>query len=304
MVLIFKLQGISKATKILLSELSTKEDIADVLCLYHDFSNQSNIADAVSLEDQQPSLHVKFGEYDDDSDPGVENESSMSPDMLADNLGFPGGLPLLFNKYRHRGGLSPWDSETVHLFDDDAAQDDEDMIPFMPHWHQLAGTHAIFRKVFNLEQDKSACTGMLIADDVGLGKTCQASMVIAALADAIQLQQDGKNLPPLLGALLSAIFVPNTYNLIASHPYLAHRKVIPNRPVLIIVPGTLLNQWSTEFKLLVNPKAFDVFVYGVTGQSPKAFWADNGPFLKSNQPLSCRIIIASHSVSGIKISTG
>ena len=83
---------------------------------------------------------------------------------------------------------------------------------------------------------------MLIMDDVGLGKTCQASMVLAALADAIQLQQDGKNLPPLFGALLSAIFVPNTYNLIASHPYLACCKVIPNCPVLISIPGTLPNQ--------------------------------------------------------------
>jgi SNF2 family DNA or RNA helicase len=80
--------------------------------------------------------------------------------------------------------------------------------------------------------------------------------------------------------------------------------VIPNRPVLIIIPGTLLSQWSTEFKLLVNPKAFDVFVYGLSGQSPKAFWANDGPYLKSNQPASRRVIIASHSVSGIKISAG
>ena len=83
----------------MLSELSTEEDIADVLLLYHDFANQPDIADAVSLEDQQPSFGVRFGEHDDESDPGVEIESSMSPTMLADNLGFPAGLPLLFNKY-------------------------------------------------------------------------------------------------------------------------------------------------------------------------------------------------------------
>jgi len=192
----------------LLSELSTEEDIADVLLLYRDFANQPDIADAVSLEDQQPSFGVRFGEHDDESDPGVEIESSMSPTMLADNLGFPAGLPLLFNKYQHLDGLSPWDSDSAHLFDDDAAQNNEDMTPFVPHWHQLAGTHAIFRKVFNSEPDEHACTGMLIADDVGLEKTCQATMIIAALADAVQLQRDNKNLPPLLGALLSAIFCP------------------------------------------------------------------------------------------------
>jgi TATA-binding protein-associated factor len=191
----------------LLSELSTKEDIADVLLLYRDFSNQPNIADAISLEDQQPSLGVQFGERRDDSDPGVEIESSMSPTMLADNLGFPRGLPLLFNKYRNRNGLSPWDSDSAHLFDDDAAHNNEDMIPFVPHWHQLAGAHALFRKVFNSAPNEHACTGMLIADDVGLGKTCQATMVIAALTDAVQLQNNNKSLPPLLSALLSAIFL-------------------------------------------------------------------------------------------------
>jgi TATA-binding protein-associated factor len=190
----------------LLSELSTKEDIADVLLLYRDFTNRPNIADAVSLEDQQPSIGVKFGEYDDNSDPGVEIESSMPPDELARNLGFPDGLPVLFNKYRHIDGLSPWDPNSAHLFDDDdAAQDNEDMVPFVPHWHQLAGTHATFRKIFSPTPDKDACTGMLIADDVGLGKTCQAALIIAALADAVQLQKDDRGLPPLLGALLSAI---------------------------------------------------------------------------------------------------
>ena len=201
----FKLQGISKATKLLLSELSTTEDIADVLLLYRDFTNQPNIADAVSLEDQQPSLGVKFGEHDDHSDPGVEIEWSMPPDTLAANLGFPGGLPLLFNKYRHRNGLSPWDPDSAWLFEDEEAQNNEDMIPFVPHWHQLAGTHAILRKVFYSTPDKTVCTGMMVADDVGLGKTCLATMVITGLVDGVQLQKDKRNLPPLLGAFLSDI---------------------------------------------------------------------------------------------------
>jgi hypothetical protein len=207
MVLIFQSQNASKATKILLSELSTKEDIVDVLLLYRDFANQPHIADAVSLEDQQPSLSVKFAEYNGNSDPGVEIESSMEPSLLAERLGFPDGVPLLFNKYRHRDGLiTPWDTNVAHLFEPEAAQDNEDMVPFVPHWHQLAGTHAVLRKVFNSEQDKDACTGMLVADDVGLGKTCQATLIISALADAVQLRKKEKELPPLLGALLSTKF--------------------------------------------------------------------------------------------------
>lgn len=192
----------------MLSELSTKEDIADVLLLYRDFANQPHITDTVSLEDQHSSLGVKFGVYDGNSDPGVEIESSMSPTILAERLGFPDGVPLLFNKYRHCDGLTPWDPNSAHLFDPEVAQDDEDMTPFVPHWHQLAGTHAVFRNVFNSEQDENSCTGMLVADDVGLGKTCQATLIIAALADAVQLQIHKRSLPPLLGALLSTIFCP------------------------------------------------------------------------------------------------
>jgi TATA-binding protein-associated factor len=127
----------------------------------------------------------------------------MLPDTLADNLGFLDGLPLLFNKYRHRDGLSPWDPDSARLFEDEEAQHNKDMTPFVPHWHQLAGTHAILRKVFYSTAEKNACTGMLVADDVGLGKTCLATMVIAALADGVQLQKTERNLSPLLGAFLS-----------------------------------------------------------------------------------------------------
>jgi hypothetical protein len=161
------------------------------------------------------------------------------------------------------------------------------MTPFVPHWHQLAGAHAIIRKVFASESNKDACTGMLIADDVGLGKTCLATLVIAFLADAVLCQRKKRPGPPLLTSL----------------PYLAHRKDVPDRPTLILIPGTLLTQWSTEFKLTVNPKAFDVMTYGTGLSAHRAFWATNGPFLQSNQPLSRRVIIASHPVRGVKIST-
>jgi len=132
----------------------------------------------------------------------------MSPTTLAERLGFPDGVPLLFNKYRHRDGITPWDPHSAHLFEPDVAQDNEDMIPFAPHWHQLAGTHAIFRQIFNSEPDTKACTGMMVADDVGLGKTCQATMVISGLTDAVQLQKNEQPLPPLLGVLRSPIFCP------------------------------------------------------------------------------------------------
>lgn len=133
----------------------------------------------------------------------------MEPSLLAERLGFPNGVPLLFNKYRHRDGLiTPWDTHVTHLFEPKAARNNEDMIPFVPHWHQLAGTHAVLRKVFNSERDQDACTGMLVADDVGLGKTCQATLIVSALADAVQLRKEKKDLPPLLGALLSTTFCP------------------------------------------------------------------------------------------------
>jgi hypothetical protein len=82
----------------------------------------------------------------------------------------------------------------------------------------------------------------------------------------------------------------------AAYPYLGESKTIPNLPHLVIVPGTILEQWKSVMRIFLNPKAFDLFVY-TTGQPfRQEFWSESGPFAQSKQPHANRIILATHSV--------
>lgn len=181
-----------------LKSLASQEDVADIFNLYADFF--PTVFDSVSLVDQVPTIGFQFGESVDGLDLGVEVESSLSPAALANNLGFIQGLPLLFSTYRHRGGLSAWDVANAQLFDPSKAAEDVDMQPISLHWHQLAGVHSVIRKIFTETPNSGGCHGILIADEVGLGKTFQAATLIAFLSDFILRQsfEPPIPLPPII----------------------------------------------------------------------------------------------------------
>lgn len=80
------------------------------------------------------------------------------------------------------------------------------------------------------------------------------------------------------------------------NPYFGGSRSIPNKPHLIIVPGTILAQWESEIKMALNPKAFDLFIYTTGKAFREEFWSDEGLFAQSEQPAANRIILASHSV--------
>lgn len=81
-----------------------------------------------------------------------------------------------------------------------------------------------------------------------------------------------------------------------SRPYLRESKTVPTYPHLIIVAGTLLSQWESEFKTLVKPNSFDIFIYGSGKKLHENFWSPTGPFYSSKHKMSNRIIIASYTV--------
>ena len=133
-----------------------------------------------------------------DVDLGVEEENKMDPSALSQDLGYIDNLPFLFNPSRHKTGYNPWDKPAV--FDSASPEfSSENIIPSSLHWHQLAGVHSIFRTVFspNEVDGGSNCRGMLIADEVGLGKTAMVITVMVTLSHLIWLQGQKKPLPPL-----------------------------------------------------------------------------------------------------------
>lgn len=183
--------------------MASKEDVTDVLALYTEFFNSPGTSESVSLINQQPTPGLHLGKSVRGGDPGIDIEGTLSPQEISKNLGFQQGLPLPFNTHRHRGGVSAWDRPD--LFEPTSMAQDPEMEPIVLHWHQLAGVHAIIRMLFTKEPSLGKVCGVLIADEVGLGKTFQAATVVAFLSDLTFRQHMRKHKsqiipnPPLIG---------------------------------------------------------------------------------------------------------
>jgi len=181
----------------MLQSLASVEDVADIINLYSECFNPL-AGDSSQLEDQVASVSLKFGTNSDGTDPGTEVESTMTPSHLSQKLGFVNNLPILFNTHRHVGGVTPWD-DSAAFRNLDRLKSSEDFTPNELHWHQLAGVHAILRRLLS-EEPSRARPGILIADEVGLGKTLQSLATIAWLTECAgrQWNEVDSPLPPIL----------------------------------------------------------------------------------------------------------
>ncbi|KAJ3566666.1 hypothetical protein NP233_g6855 [Leucocoprinus birnbaumii] len=261
-----------KVSKNILNDLATKEDVTDLRNLYHDYFEGNAVDDEEQPLAAMPtalSLDLPAGDI------GMDVEATLSSDVLAQRLGFHTGLPPVFNSHRHRAGITPWDN--VEVFAQDPIP--QELSPLSLHWHQLAGVHSIIRRCFSAKKDPYLCKGVLVADEVGLGKTTQAITLLAFLNQCIYAQENGLPPPPIL----------------AERPYLGAAQKIPSHPHLIVCPGTLIAQWVNELRTLFRPKMVDVLVYdsSVDGEH---FWGPTGPVKKTLHRQHSVIIVASHSV--------
>lgn len=167
-----------------------------MLNLYHEYFEQD-----LEEEEEQPisdDLPEKQKLNDCGGDFGMEEEATMSAVSLALALGYRTGRPPSFNTILDRSGLTPWDnSSRFSKLNVDALPDNFKKLTL--HWHQLAGNHSIVRSILSKDPNSSCVHGMLVADEVGLGKTAQAIAVIAFFMQAIFLQQSKRKYPPVLG---------------------------------------------------------------------------------------------------------
>jgi TATA-binding protein-associated factor len=188
-------QGISKVLVTELKKLATAEDVSNVLNLYHEYFNQED-----EEEDEPPISDVLPTQKllnDSGGDLGMEVEASMSSVSLALSLGFKTGRPPLFNTFRDRSGITPWDDPSLFVIPE------SDPLPsnlskLFPLWHQLAGGHSMVRSVFTPDKTALDTIGVLVADEVGLGKTAQSLLFIAFLNNAIWLRATDRKPPRLL----------------------------------------------------------------------------------------------------------
>ena len=182
----------------MLKALSTEEEVQEIISLYYErFDAPANAPDDTPVIDCDPIIKNPFGPPAEGADPGAEVEAQMSPLELSKNLGFTKGLPLLFNNIRHRDGLNLWTCPDAFVMED-RKNPPSHISKLKLNWHQLAGVHSIIRGCFTAERETDHCTGMLIADEVGLGKTYLAATTIAFLSEAA-IRQDDLQVAPILG---------------------------------------------------------------------------------------------------------
>lgn len=127
----------------------------------------------------------------------------MSYKQLCASLGLDKrGRPFLFAKVRHVEGLTAWTKEgQAHFKRYEKGKTADGLFKeIRMHWHQLSGAHAVLRKLFTPEKDPSNVPGMLIADEVGLGKSFLAILVIAFLVELGMRLQTNVGPPPIIGA--------------------------------------------------------------------------------------------------------
>lgn len=214
------LTGIAAKRLAMIAELATEENLAELIPVYTEyFGADDDDEPALDLESE---LSFKFKDAVV-GDLGMEVEATAPPDALSHALGFiRHRLPHQFNLLRHKRGITPWEQPELFNIDLDAALS-PDRTQFDPailssllpdymqpnelHWHQLAGTHSAIRTTRTAEPDPQHCRGMLIADEVGLGKTALCLTTAAFINQAIKLQAEKKPLPPILRESLPRIIL-------------------------------------------------------------------------------------------------
>ncbi|TFK19678.1 hypothetical protein FA15DRAFT_601103 [Coprinopsis marcescibilis] len=207
---------------------------------------------------------------------GVGVESSLDDDTLSIRLGFPNGRPFIFNEKRHRGELTPWDEPWEKVL----REHPEEFYEFRLHWHQKCGVHAIGRNALSDRSEPDNPTSSLLGDGVGVGKTVQAAAAIAFFSDlCLRQQTDSLNFPQLAREL----------------PYLKGHSQFPNRPHLIVVPGTLVSQWVHELRSFFQAKSIDILLYGTGEEAHNSFMKAGGLYESSKHEPCLRIIIATQS---------
>jgi hypothetical protein len=95
------------------------------------------------------------------------------------------------------------DNNADDNIDDDTEEDIakylQDWLTLKPHWHQLVAVHAVIRHLLGEVGPNDGHPGMLIADDVGLGKTAVVIIALLVIADLIDRNKAGNPWPAIYG---------------------------------------------------------------------------------------------------------
>lgn len=69
---------------------------------------------------------------------------------------------------------------------------------------------------------------------------------------------------------------------------------VPDDPIAIIVPVSLVAQWIAELKIFIGPKNMEVYVFPAAAADWATFFEPKSPWNTSLHPMHLRIIIFQH----------
>jgi hypothetical protein len=167
----------------------SEEEVSDALnCYYESFH----------ADQPEPRLVSGLPEVTGDEE-CFEKFNQLPEPELWKFLGFnqeDGKVPF-FNDYLSLAGHNPIDHPSAFK-DLDSENLPEDFIPCRLRWAQLVGIAAAIT-TFTQNDAAAVRKSILLADDVGLGKTGTVMGIIAVFMHARMLQEKGAPLPPIFG---------------------------------------------------------------------------------------------------------
>ncbi|KAJ8586214.1 hypothetical protein M405DRAFT_864785 [Rhizopogon salebrosus TDB-379] len=180
-----KTRGAARARRMKNVTLAAAGDVDEIWALYTQyFTIEPTPHEALSI-DVGDGDELGRDQWDDSDDQGVQLFRHLDDDALNRLLRFPEGRPTLFAEYRSKTGKCSWDADAAPRF----VKGNDDMQPLALLWHQRVGIASIVDKVWLPQATSLDLPGILIADDVGVGKTGLAMGILAFIMDAYWVQE-------------------------------------------------------------------------------------------------------------------
>ncbi|KAG2355244.1 hypothetical protein BDR07DRAFT_1493393 [Suillus spraguei] len=177
-------RGAQRARKVKTASLIAAGDVEEIWALYVQLfeTEPGQLEPVQDEEDLENSGKAAWLEQSEDL--GVDGWREMDNDKLNHLLQFPGGKPALFAEFRSKRGLCTWDEASTSKF----VEENDDMEPLSLLWHQCVGVATIMDKIWSATKSDDEVPGILIADEVGVGKTALTMGLIAFVIDAFWVQ--------------------------------------------------------------------------------------------------------------------
>jgi len=194
------------------ADLAKPEEVLRIISLYADYFEREGGELSLDRGDAAGAWDVLV---EDLGDMGVDEMKGKTIEELSNLLGFIGARPVNWNSFRDKDNLvSGWDKDASADVRQRLENGGPDTAPLQLLWHQLCGVAAIADRVWT-EEKKPDVHGVLLADDVGVGKTAQVMAFIAFLQLVYQSEEEG--------GLTRPSIISTPFKLASKHPLLTGR---------------------------------------------------------------------------------